>query len=158
MSAHKADTKEPSRREIARACGCDEGAIRKWEKLPDSPKTRDIEAWKAYVAAHHLTRPQSVKGYAEMRTEKLAVETRLLKLKEAKEKRELIPFADAQAAFDRLLAKWHQLIAQKLEVETPARLVGKDITAARVEAKRIHDEIAETVNAQFGESTRELKP
>lgn len=158
MTSNNLPKKEPSRRAIAVACGCDEGAIRKWERLPDAPKTRDVEAWVAYVKANHIVRPQSVKGYAELRTEKLEVETRLLKLKEAREKRESIRFEDAQAAFDRLLAKWHQLIAQKLEVETPARLVGKDIAAARAEAKRIHDEIAETVNAQFGESTRELKP
>ena len=146
-----------SRRKLAAAVGCDEKALRKWELLPDAPKSRDVEAWKAWVAAGHITRPQS-KGYAEMRTEKLEVETRLLKLKEAKEKREVIPFADAQAAFDRLLAKWHQLIAQKLEVEAPARLLGKDITASRAEARRIHDEVAETVNANFADAGRELKP
>lgn len=153
----KSNEGEISRRKLALAVGCDEKAIRKWELLPDAPKSRDVEEWKAFVAKGHLTRPQS-KSYAETRTEKLEVETRLLKLKEAKEKREVIPFADAQAAFDRLLAKWHQLIAQKLEVEVPARLLGKDITAARIEAKRIHDEIAETVNANFAGAGRELKP
>lgn len=148
---------EISRRKLATLIGCDEKAVRKWEADPEAPKTRDVEAWKTYVAKAHITRPPT-KGYAEMRTEKLEVETRLLKLKEAKEKREVIPFSDAQAAFDRLLAKWHQLIAQKLEVEAPARLLGKDITAARMEARRIHDEIAETVNANFADAGRELKP
>lgn len=147
----------PEKHDLAKALDVTIRTLNDWEKrlgFPHGGTVEQINKWRDENGLGARSNP----NLTALRTEKLAVETRLLKLKEAKEKRELIPFADAQAAFDRLLAKWHQLIAQKLEVETPARLVGKDITAARVEAKRIHDEIAETVNAQFGESTRELKP
>ena len=74
----------------------------------------------------------------------------------AEAKREVIAFTDAQGAFDRLLGRWHQLITQKLETETPPRVVGKDITAIRAEVKAIHDEIAEIVNFKFQDAKKEI--
>lgn len=156
MSATKppatTSTGDISRRKLATLLGCDEGALRKWEKLPDAPKSRDVEAWKAWVAAGHITRPQG-SGYAAKREAKMEVETRLLLLKEQKERGRLAEIAEVKEYLARLGAKFDQLLSQKIDTELPARVVGKDIVAARAEARTIHDEIREAVNAGISQWT-----
>lgn len=92
----------------------------------------------------------------EAKLQKLKADAEMAEVKLAEAKREVIAFSDAQGAFDRLLGRWHQLISQKLETETPPRVVGKDITAIRAEVKAIHDEIAEIVNSKFEDAQKEI--
>jgi hypothetical protein len=101
-------------------------------------------------------RESSSAALNEAKLQKLKADAEMAEVKLAEAKREVIAFTDAQGAFDRLLGRWHQLITQKLETETPPRVVGKDITAIRAEVKAIHDEIAEIVNFKFQDAKKEI--
>ena len=101
-------------------------------------------------------RENSTEALNEAKLQKLKADAEMAEVKLAEAKREVIAFTDAQGAFDRLLGRWHQLITQKLETETPPRVVGKDITAIRAEVKAIHDEIAEIVNFKFQDAKKEI--
>jgi hypothetical protein len=96
------------------------------------------------------------KSYADLREEKIKEEIELLRLKKRKEEGKAISMEDALSYLGRLAAKWDQLLTQKLDVETPARLQGKDIVAARAEALAIHDEIREVCNAGIVAAGKEL--
>ena len=101
-------------------------------------------------------RESSSAALNEAKLQKLRADAEMADLKLAEAKREVIAFTDAQGAIDRLLARWHQLITQKLETETPPRVVGKDIIAIRAEVKAIHDKIADVVNQKFKDAKKEI--
>ena len=145
-----------SRRALAAALGVDEKALRDWEKRPDAPKERTVEAWQPYIEANHLGKGMTRASYAQLREEKIREEIRLLKLKAQREEGKTIPIADVLGYISRLGAKWDQLLTLKLETEIPARLVGKDIVAARAEARAVHDEIREVCNAGIVGAEEEL--
>jgi ribosomal protein L29 len=127
--------------------GFDESTLRQWRKLDGAPNGDDAEEWRAFIKANNLGRGASSKSINELRAEKLAVETRLLHLKEQQAKGELVEVGEVREYLGRVAAKFDQLLTQKIDTEIPARLLGKDIVAARAEASLVHDEIREVVNA-----------
>ena len=68
----------------------------------------------------------------------------------------MLQLDDVQAYLTRLSARWDQLLTLKLETEIPARIIGKDIVAARAEARAVHDEIREVCNAGIVGAEREI--
>lgn len=80
---------------------------------------------------------------------KLRAEMELAQIKVAEAKNEVMSVVDAEAFIARFAAKLNQLLMQKLEIEIPARMNGKDITAARAEARLVHDEIWEVCNGNL---------
>lgn len=77
---------------------------------------------------------------------KLQGEAEMVQIKLAVTKGEVISLPEKIEFMRQFAAKLNQLLILKLETETPARLVGKDIVAARKEARTIHDEVWEIVN------------
>lgn len=145
-----------SRRQRAKELGVDEKALRDWEKREDAPKDGKVETWQAYIEANHLAKGMTRKSYAELREEKIKEEIRLLKLKAQREEGKTLAHEDVRGYLARLSAKWDQLLTLKLETEIPARLVGKDIVAARAEARAVHDEIREICNAGIVGAEKEI--
>ncbi|MCC6414608.1 MAG: hypothetical protein IT582_01690 [Opitutaceae bacterium] len=142
----------PSRRALARELGVDEKSLRQWERLPGAPQDRDPAIWRAFIEEHDLgvTSGASPELRA-LRAEKMAVETRLLKLKERQQEGRTADIEAVRDYLTKLGAKFDLLLTQKVETELPARVVGKDIVAARAECRAVHDEIREIVNAGFSE-------
>ena len=136
--------------------GVDEKTMRLWQQRDDAPQTADFGVWSEYVQLHGLAMQVTRKSYADLREEKIKEEIELLRLKKRKEEGKAISMEDALSYLGRLAAKWDQLLTQKLDVETPARLQGKDIVAARAEALAIHDEIREVCNAGIVAAGKEL--
>lgn len=62
---------------------------------------------------------------------------------------ELIPREIAGEAASRAMAMLAKTLTQKLGVEAPAKLQGKDIVGIRRELRTIHDEIAEQWNSEL---------
>jgi transcriptional regulator with XRE-family HTH domain len=145
-----------SRRQLAKELGVDEKALRQWETRPDAPQSKDVAEWKAYIEANHLAKGMTRQSYADLREEKIKEEIALLRLKKRREEGKTILIDDVREYLGRLGAKWDQLLTQKLETEIPARLVGKDIVAARAEARAVHDEIREICNAGIVGAEKEL--
>lgn len=145
-----------SNRKLAAALGVDEKALRNWLKRPDAPKGKTLEVWQAYIEANHLAKGMTRRSYAELREEKIKEEIDLLRLKKRREEGNSIAIEDVRGYLSRLAAKWDQLLTQKLETEIPARLQGKDIVAARAEARAVHDEIREVCNAGIVTAGKDL--
>lgn len=141
-----------SARELARQLGVQEKSLRRWRariaagELPTPPADDDVSGWAEYLAKNGLGRGESDPDITELRAEKLAVEIRLLELKEQQARRELVTVDDVRAYLATLGAKLDQYLTQKIETELPVRLLGKDIVSARSEARAIHDEIRAEVN------------
>lgn len=91
-------------------------------------------------------RHAEAKTMHEAKLTKLRAEAEMAQIKLAETKTELAPIADVRAYLANTAAKFDQMLTQKIDVEAPARLVGKDIVAARAECQQIHDEMRETVN------------
>jgi hypothetical protein len=141
--------------DLCDALACDNRTLRRWRKHPDAPGTNDVAAWAAFKERHGLGRGGS-QTKAELQEEKLRRENRLLDLKIAREEGKTIFAEDVKAYLVSLSAKWDQLLTLKLETEIPARLIGKDIVAARAEARAVHDEIREICNAGIVGAEKEL--
>ena len=138
---------KPELHALAEACNVDVRTVRNWQKRPDYPKNAlagDVRKWADGLG---LGRGAKHASYSELREEKLREEIALLRLKKRKEEGKAIASEDVFAYLGRLAAKWDQLLTQKLDVEIPVRLQGKDIVAARAEAQLVHDEIREICNA-----------
>lgn len=133
---------EISTRELARQLGVDEKTLREWKKREDAPGPNDVDGWKKYIEANGLGVRASA-SIVQLRAEKLAVETRILKLKEKRENRQLVEVEEVRRHLAVMAAKFDQLLTQKIDGELPARVVGKDIVATRAECRAVHDEIRE---------------
>jgi len=83
----------------------------------------------------------------EAKLKKLSAEAAMAEIKLAETRGELASISDTCDQLAIISAKFDQLITQKLDIEAPARLVGKDIVAARNECRMIHDEMRETIRA-----------
>lgn len=143
-----------SQRELARLLNVDEKALRNWIKArPDAPPVSDVDAWKKYAHDNNLGKGACNKTIAELRAEKLAVETRLLHLKEQQAKGELVEVAEVRAYLAQLGAKFDQLLTQKIDTELPPRVLGKEIVGIRAEVLATHDEIRAAVNSGISQWT-----
>lgn len=80
---------------------------------------------------------------------KMRAEMELAQIKVAEAKNEVMSVAQGEEFIARFAAKLNQLLSQKVEIEAPARMVGKDIVAARAEARLLHDEIWEVCNGNL---------
>jgi hypothetical protein len=143
-------------RKQAAELGVDEKSLRNWQKLPGWPKDGTADEKRAYIAANHLAKGMTRATYAELREAKIKEEIDLLRIKKRREEGNSIAIEDVRGYLSRLAAKWDQLLTLKLETEIPARLVGKDIVAARAEARAVHDEIREVCNAGIVGAEKEL--
>ena len=141
----------------AHGVSVDEKTLRNCQKRGEAPKEMTVAAWKPFLE-EFLKKGITRKSLADLREEKLKEEIRLLKLKAAREEGKTIALADVLGYMSRLSAKWDQLLTLKLETEIPARLLGKDIVAARAEARAVHDEIREVCNAGIVDVEKELAP
>lgn len=133
-----------TRRALARVLGCNEATIRTHQAKGATPELGDVEGWRSLLSN---TKASSDPTYHELRNEKLATEIRLLKVKEQQAHGKLAAVETVRAYLAKLGAKFDQLLTQKIDTEIPARLNGKDIVAARAEARAVHDEIRQAVNA-----------
>jgi hypothetical protein len=141
---------------LADAIGVDIRTIHNWRKRADYPKNASAEDVRKWAEGLGLGRGSKHASYAELREQKLKEEIALLRLKKRKEEGKAIASEDVFAYLGRLAAKWDQLLTQKLDVEIPVRLQGKDIVAARAEAQLVHDEIRAICNAGITSAGKDL--
>jgi hypothetical protein len=140
----------------ADALGVDVRTLRNWRKRPDFPAGATVEELRQWSTGLGLGGKSKHASYSELREEKLREEIALLRLKKRKEEGKSIASGDVFAYLGRLAARWDQLLTQKLDVEIPVRLQGKDIVAARAEAQAVHDEIREVCNAGITSAGKDL--
>jgi hypothetical protein len=82
---------------------------------------------------------------------KLRTERQIAELKLEQHRGEVISLEEMGEFMARTSAKWEQLLKLKLEVEAPAKIIGKGIVEVRRELRTIHDEIREICNAGIDE-------
>lgn len=88
---------------------------------------------------------------------KMRAEMELAQIKVAEAKSEVMSVSQVEEFVGQFAAKLNQLLTQKIETEAPARLVGKDIVAARAEARLLHDEVWEVCNHNLQKWTEPTK-
>ena len=117
---------------------------------PDAPKGTDVAEWRVFMEQNGLGREAS-KTKTQLQEQKLTEEIALLRLKRAQAEGSTVEVADMAAYVAGFSARLDQLLTQKLEVELPPRVQGKDIVEIRREARAVHDEIREIYNARLHE-------
>jgi hypothetical protein len=137
-------------KQLAKELGCDERTMARWRDRPDAPKSDDVAQWRAYMDANGLGRDTS-KTKTQLQEAKLAEEIALLKIKRAQAEGSTVGVEEMAAYVAAFSARLDQLLTQKIEVELPPRVQGKDIVEIRREARAIHDEIRETYNSRLAE-------
>lgn len=135
-------------KKLAAALGCDERTITRWRKLPNAPTGDEIEEWKKFCLENGLGRDTS-KTKTQLQEEKLRREIKLADLRIARETGAMVGVDEMASYVARFSARLDQLLTQKLEVELPPRVQGKDIVGIRQEARAVHDEIREIYNGQL---------
>lgn len=138
----------PTWAKVAEHLGCSREALDNLRKLPGAPTDKDPARWAEWVTANgHL------KGGSRRLTEiKILIAEEELKKRRRENsvaEGELIPRETAGEAASRAMAMLVRILTQKLEVEAPAKLQGKDIVGIRRELRTIHDEIAERWNVEL---------
>jgi len=108
---------------------------------------RQIETIRGIFKYYREDRFAEAKTMHEAKLKKLSAEAAMSEIKLAEARGELASISDTCDQLAVISAKFDQLITQKLDIEAPARLVGKDIVAARNECRMIHDEMRETIRA-----------
>lgn len=133
--------------QLAGDLGVSRQSVYNWRKLEGAPSTPDVGEWREFMAVRGLKAGQSrdlneLKVLiAEQELEKKTRENQLAK-------GECIMMEDAVRAAQRATAIWTLALRAKLETESPARLVGKDIAELRAEIRAVTDELcAEVVKA-----------
>lgn len=134
----------------------DEKYLRVLQEREDAPESMDLGVWTEWLQGNGLAKAATRATYSDLREQKIKEEIELLRLKKRKEEGKSIAMEDVLSYLGRLAAKWDQLLTQKIDVEVPARLQGKDIVAARAEALAIHDEIREVCNAGIVAAGKDL--
>jgi len=132
-----------SRRALAAALGVDEKALRDWEKRPDAPKERTVEAWQPYIEANHLGKGMTRASYAQLREEKIREEIRLLKLKAQREEGKTILVDEVSDFLKDWTANLDMALTAELEVNSPPLLAGKSVVEVREALRAVHDRIRE---------------
>jgi hypothetical protein len=138
----------PTWAKVAEHLGCSREALDNLRKLPGAPTEKDAAKWAEWVTANgHL------KGGSRRLTEiKILIAEEELKKRRrenAVAEGELIPREIAGEAASRAMGQLARILTQKLEVEAPARLQGKDIVGIRRELRTVHDEIADQWNSEL---------
>jgi hypothetical protein len=130
-----------TRTALAKALGVDEKSLRNWQKRPDAPKEKTVEAWAPYITANHLAKGMTRASYAELREEKIKEEIRLLKLKAAREEGKTIATAEVESFTKDWMATIDLVLTSELEVNAPPLLTGKSIVEIREAMRSVHDRI-----------------
>jgi hypothetical protein len=142
---------------LAKALGVHRQSLVRWRSLPDAPTAPDIEAWQDFIASKGLGRGGGDE-LAALRAELLREQIERERRRNQAEARALIPIEECCAAARKATAAWASVLWLKLEQESPARLVGKDIAEIRAEISKIHDELVEAYAAEFTKASVENPP
>ena len=123
-----------SRSGLARALGFSHAAINKWQKdRPDAPKTLDEGEWRAFIERNELGTAgnRNEPGYNEARTQSLIWQTKLIKIRVAKEQRKLIPADEVDSFLLFLASRIKSGVYQSFCQEAAPKLPGLDVTDIR---------------------------
>lgn len=143
-------TRRLSDASLARALGCDRTSLPEWRRRGDAPVDNNLETWREYCQKHGLGRFIQ-KTKTQLQEDKLRRDIKLADLKIAREEGNMVDVDTMANYVARFSAKLDQLLTQKIEVELPPRVQGKDIVEIRREARAVHDEIREIYNKALPE-------
>jgi len=143
--------------QLARELGVSRQSFVRWRSLPDAPVEPDPEKWAKYVELNQLGTDGSA-TLKSLRAELLRVQIKRENRRYQVEGRELIALKDSISAASQARTLWQQAIRSKLEHQTAARLVGKDVGEIHLEMRLIHDELIEEINAAWDKAAIEDPP
>ena len=143
--------------QLARELGVSRQSFVRWRSLPDAPVEPDPEKWAKYVELNQLGTDGSA-TLKSLRAELLRVQIKRENRRYQVEGRELIALKDSISAASQARTLWQQAVRSKLEHQTAARLVGKDVGEIHLEMRLIHDELIEEINAAWDKAAIEDPP
>jgi hypothetical protein len=143
--------------QLARQLGVSRQSFVRWRSLPDAPVEPDPQKWGKYVELNQLGTDGSA-TLKSLRAELLRVQIKRENRRYQIEGRELIALKDSISAASQARTLWQQAIRSKLEHQTAARLVGKDVGEIHLEMRLIHDELIEEINAAWDKAAIEDPP
>lgn len=150
-------TAAPSWSGLARQLGVSRQSFVSWRSLPDAPTEPDLEKWRVFIEVNSLGTDGSSTLKA-LRAQLLTEQIQREKRRNLVEARDLIPLRDSVAAASLARSIWQDCIRSKLEYESAARLVGKDVSEIRMEMRAIHDELVADINAAWDRAAIEDPP
>lgn len=133
---------------LARELGVSRQSFIRWRSLPDAPAEPDPKKWGVFIESNQLGTDGSA-TLKNLRAELLRVQIKRENRRYQVEGRELIPLKDSISAASLARTIWQHAIRSKLEHQTAARVVGKDVGEIHLEMRLIHDELVNEINAAW---------
>ena len=122
-----------------------------WIPKPDRGEYRFAATIRGILKFYRESNERAKGDLASEKLLKLRTERQIAELKLEEQRGEVISLAEMGEFIGRLSAKWEQLLKLKLEVEAPAKVIGKGIVEVRREMRTLHDEMREICNAGLDE-------
>ena len=142
---------------LARDLGVSRQSFVRWRSLPGAPLEPDAKKWGVFIESNQLGTEGSA-TLKSLRAELLRVQIKRENRRYQVEGRELIPLRDSISAASLARTIWQQAIRSKLEHQTAARVVGKDVSEIHLEMRLIHDELIAEINAAWDKAAIEDPP
>jgi hypothetical protein len=139
---------------LARELGVSRQSFVRWRAMPSAPLQPDPKLWALFIESNSLGSDGSSTLKA-LRAELLRSQIKRENRRYQIEGRELIALKDSIAAASQARTLWQQAIRSKLEHQTAARLVGKNVDEIHLEMRLIHDELIEEINAAWDKAAIE---
>ena len=130
---------------LARELGVSRQSFVRWRSLPDAPAEPDAKKWGVFIESNQLGTDGSA-TLKSLRAELLRVQIKREHRRYQVEGRELIPLKDSISAAIQARTLWQHAIRSKLEHQTAARVVGKDVGEIHLEMRLISDELFDEIN------------
>lgn len=138
---------------LAKVLGVTRQSLVNWRPLEGAPGDRDPEAWREFMKKTGLGSGKGKAHGTELRDEKLRWEIELLKSKDAKEKRKLIPVEEVNSLLLHIATQGRTLLYQFMETEAPPKLDG--MSAAQM--RPILREYADTICQKMGDLIKDFE-
>lgn len=142
---------------LARDLGVSRQSFVRWRSLPGAPLEPNPKTWASFIESNSLGSDGSA-TLKSLRAELLRVQIKRENRRYQVEGRELIPLKDSISAAIQARTLWQQAIRSKLEHQTAARVVGKDVGEIHLEMRLIHDELIAEINAAWDKAAIEDPP
>ncbi len=127
---------------LAVRLGVSRQSVVNWRSMEGAPKTRDVEAWKTFIAENKLG-ARGPRSSGELKDEKTRHEIEILKARLAREKRTVIPAEEVNALLLHLSTQSRTVLYQFMETEAPPKLDGMTASQMRPLLREMADSICE---------------
>ncbi len=134
---------KPTWSNLAAEYGVARTTIAAQRRKTGSPNTPDKSEWDIFL------KTQTPNKILELREENLRLDAEIKRAKLATVQRETVNLSDMEEWVSVLASKIEQILRQAFDVDVPSRIAGLNVTEAREESRKIHDDVRERVDRMW---------